>query len=162
MPNSSDHDITITIVTINRCFSSSNSPESGIGLSSQSIPSSDNKSELDGREGDAEAEEEEFYDSEPLPILGRCKALYPFEGKNYRPSRLLWLYFTLNCFISVTSEGSIRMDENEDLWLIEQDQGDGWTRVRRINVSAVDPMPEGFVPSSYIEVYEMFSAPQPV
>ena len=28
-----------------------------------------------------EEDEEEFYDSEPLPILGRCKALYPFEGK---------------------------------------------------------------------------------
>ena len=54
------------------------------------------------------------------------------------------------------------MEENEDLWLIEQDQGDGWTRVRRVNISTVDPMPEGFVPSSYIEVYEMFSAPQPV
>ena len=26
-------------------------------------------------------DEEEFYDSEPLPILGRCKSLYPFEGK---------------------------------------------------------------------------------
>ena len=25
-------------------------------------------------------DEEEFYDSEPLPILGRCKSLYPFEG----------------------------------------------------------------------------------
>jgi hypothetical protein len=121
---------------------SSNSPESGIGLSSQSIPSSDNKSELDGREDDDDDdEEEEFYDSEPLPILGRCRALYTFE---------------------VTSEGSIRMEENEDLWVIEKDQGDGWTRVRRTNITTLDPMPEGFVPSSYIEVYELFSAPQPV
>ena len=54
------------------------------------------------------------------------------------------------------------MEENEDLWVIEQDQGDGWTRVRRINITALDPMPEGFVPSSYVDVYELFSAPQPV
>ena len=62
----------------------------------------------------------------------------------------------------MTSEGSIRMAENEELWVIEMDQGDGWTRVRRTNISAVDPMPEGFVPSSYIDVYERFSVPQPV
>jgi len=85
-------------------------------------------------------DEEEFYDSEPLPILGRCKSLYPFE---------------------VTSEGSIRMEEGEDLWIIETDQGDGWTRVRRTNISTLDPMPEGFVPSSYIETIELFSTPRP-
>ena len=62
-------------------------------------------------------------------------------------------------FLSVTSEGSIRMDENEELWVIEHDQGDGWTRVRRLNASNLDPMPEGFVPSSYIDVYEKFSVP---
>ena len=62
----------------------------------------------------------------------------------------------------MTSEGSIRMEENEELWVIESDQGDGWTRVRRLNVTALDPMPEGFVPSSYIEVTEMFSVPHPV
>ena len=32
-----------------------------------------------GSEGDDE--EEEYFDTEPLPILGRCKALYPFEGE---------------------------------------------------------------------------------
>jgi hypothetical protein len=65
-------------------------------------------------------------------------------------------------FISVTSEGSIRMEEGEDMWVIETDQGDGWTRVRRIQISSVDPMPEGFVPSTYIEITEMFSVPHPV
>jgi len=90
--------------------------------------------------GVEDEDEEEFYDSEPLPILGRCKSLYPFE---------------------VTSEGSIRMEEGEDLWIIETDQGDGWTRVRRTNISTLDPMPEGFVPSSYIEVCELFSTPRP-
>ena len=54
------------------------------------------------------------------------------------------------------------MDENEELWVIENDQGDGWTRVRRINISNLDPMPEGFVPSSYVEILEQFSVPHPV
>ena len=54
------------------------------------------------------------------------------------------------------------MDENEDLWVIETDQGDGWTRVRRIKPTPVDPMPEGFVPTSYIETTELFAVPHPV
>ena len=63
--------------------------------------------------------------------------------------------------ILVTSEGSIRMEEGEDLWIIETDQGDGWTRVRRTSISTLDPMPEGFVPSSYIETCELFASPRP-
>lgn len=53
-----------------------------------------------------------------------------------------------NYLISVTSEGSIGMSENEELHLIELDQGDGWTRVRRVGGDSE----EGFVPTSYIEV----------
>ena len=64
--------------------------------------------------------------------------------------------------LPVTSEGSIRMDENEELWVIENDQGDGWTRVRRKEITPGDPMPEGFVPSTYIDVYELFIVPHPV
>ena len=30
---------------------------------------------------DGDDDDEEFYETEPLPILGRCKALYPFEGE---------------------------------------------------------------------------------
>ena len=30
--------------------------------------------------------------------------------------------------IIAASEGSIPLEEGEDLWLIETDQGDGWTR----------------------------------
>ena len=67
----------------------------------------------------------------------------------------------LTNLIPVTSEGSIRMEEGEDLWIIETDQGDGWTRVRRTNISTLDPMPEGFVPSSYVETVELFSTPRP-
>ena len=54
------------------------------------------------------------------------------------------------------------MDENEELWVIENDQGDGWTRVRRKEINPGDPMPEGFVPSTYIDVYELFMVPRPV
>lgn len=39
------------------------------------------------------------------------------------------------------------MEEKEELHLIEFDQGDGWTRVRRMNNAD-----EGFVPTSYIEI----------
>ena len=73
-----------------------------------------------------------------LPIIGKCQSLYSFE---------------------VTVEGSMRMEENEELWVIESDQGDGWTRVRRIKPSTIDPMPEGFVPTSYIETTELFAVP---
>lgn len=38
------------------------------------------------------------------------------------------------------------MMDGEELLIIELDQGDGWTRVRR----ATD-LEEGFVPTSYIE-----------
>jgi len=126
--------------------STSRSPESGICTSSMSLPSSSSGSNDNGGKSgqlaeDEEDDDEEFYDADPLPILGRCRALYSFE---------------------VTSEGSIRMDENEELWVIETDQGDGWTRVRRIKPSSIDPMPEGFVPTSYIETTELFAVPHPV
>jgi len=113
---------------------SSNSPESGIGNSHLSLGAlGEHFQDIDG--------DDEFFDPEPLPVLGKCKAIYPFEA---------------------ASEGSIPLEEGEDLWLIEKDQGDGWTRVRRLNVSHLDPMPEGFVPTSYIETTEMFDQPQPV
>ena len=63
---------------------------------------------------------------------------------------------------AASSEGSVSLEEGEELWLIETDQGDGWTRVRRLNPTSVDPMPEGFVPTSYLEIYDMFAQPQPV
>merc|ERR1712223_2155267 len=127
---------------------SSRSPESGICTSSMSLPSSSSGSneKSGGRDvgevdEDIDEDEEEFFEAETLPIIGRCHALYPFE---------------------VTSEGSIRMEENEELWVIESDQGDGWTRVRRIKPSTIDPMPEGFVPTSYIETTELFAVPHQV
>ncbi|KAK3857146.1 hypothetical protein Pcinc_036584, partial [Petrolisthes cinctipes] len=99
---------------------SSHSPESGIGLSHNSLPGSDTYDQPDGDDNT------EFYDTEPLPVIGTCRALYNFDG---------------------TSEGSMNMTEGEELNVIEIDQGDGWTRVRRVS-----SFEEGFVPTSYIEM----------
>jgi len=110
---------------------SSHSPESGLGSTGHLAPGHSLLAGSQFQDIDSEnAEEDEFYDQEPLPVLGRCKAIYTFEA---------------------SSEGSIALEEQEELWLIETDQGDGWTRVRRLHPSHLDPMPEGFVPTSYIE-----------
>ncbi|CAN9504403.1 unnamed protein product [Ophioblennius macclurei] len=69
--------------------------------------------------------DDEFDDEETLPTIGTCKALYPFDGKN---------------------EGTISVAEGEVLYVIEEDKGDGWTRVRR------NEDEEGYVPTSYVEV----------
>ncbi|XP_052578696.1 formin-binding protein 1 isoform X18 [Peromyscus californicus insignis] len=70
--------------------------------------------------------DDEFDDEEPLPAIGTCKALYTFEGQN---------------------EGTISVVEGETLSVIEEDKGDGWTRIRRSEDE------EGYVPTSYVEVY---------
>uniref|UniRef100_A0A8C5QFB1 Formin binding protein 1 n=1 Tax=Leptobrachium leishanense TaxID=445787 RepID=A0A8C5QFB1_9ANUR len=70
--------------------------------------------------------DDDFDDEEPLPTIGTCKALYPFDGEN---------------------EGTISVAEGEVLKVIEEDKGDGWTRIRRSEEE------EGYVPTSYIEVY---------
>ncbi|XP_050436467.1 formin-binding protein 1-like isoform X3 [Adelges cooleyi] len=73
-------------------------------------------------------EDPPYYDLHDLPPLGTCTALYAFEA---------------------TSEGSIPMFDGEQLLIIEQDQGDGWTRVRRQPPN----VEEGFVPTSYISIH---------
>ncbi|XP_063066957.1 formin-binding protein 1 isoform X5 [Engraulis encrasicolus] len=70
--------------------------------------------------------DDEFEEEEVLPTIGTCKALYPFEG---------------------TNEGTISITEGELLYVIEEDKGDGWTRVRR------NEEQEGYVPTSYVEVF---------
>lgn len=45
------------------------------------------------------------------------------------------------------NEGTIAVAEGELLYVIEEDKGDGWTRVRR------NEEEEGYVPTSYIEVF---------
>ncbi|XP_053543639.1 formin-binding protein 1 homolog isoform X17 [Ictalurus punctatus] len=75
---------------------------------------------------DPEFDEFDDAEEEMLPTIGTCKALYPFEGNN---------------------EGTLALAEGEVLFVIEEDKGDGWTRVRR------NEEEEGYVPSSYIEVF---------
>ncbi|XP_066466598.1 formin-binding protein 1 isoform X9 [Tiliqua scincoides] len=70
--------------------------------------------------------DDEFDDEEPLPTIATCKALYTFEGQN---------------------EGTISVTEGEVLFVIEEDKGDGWTRIRR------NEDEEGYVPTSYVEVF---------
>uniref|UniRef100_A0A4W4H2P7 Formin binding protein 1a n=1 Tax=Electrophorus electricus TaxID=8005 RepID=A0A4W4H2P7_ELEEL len=70
--------------------------------------------------------DDEFDEEDPLPTIGTCRALYPFEGSQ--------------------NEGTISMAEGEMLYVIEEDKGDGWTRVRRSEDE------EGYVPTSYIKL----------
>lgn len=44
------------------------------------------------------------------------------------------------------SEGTISMQEGEVLAVVEEDKGDGWTRVRRNNGD------EGYIPTSYVAI----------
>ncbi|XP_071207142.1 formin-binding protein 1-like isoform X15 [Salvelinus alpinus] len=71
-------------------------------------------------------------DEETLPTIGTCKAVYSFEG---------------NTPLTGHNEGTISVTEGELLFVIEQDKGDGWTRVRR------NEEEEGYVPTSYVEVF---------
>ncbi|XP_041033062.1 cdc42-interacting protein 4 homolog isoform X2 [Carcharodon carcharias] len=70
------------------------------------------------------SEFDDFEDDLVHPI-GSSTALYPFDGN---------------------SEGTIPMAEGEVLHLIEEDKGDGWTRVRRSDGG------EGYVPTSYVKI----------
>lgn len=45
-----------------------------------------------------------------------------------------------------SSEGTISMQEGEVLSVVEEDKGDGWTRVRRNNGD------EGYIPTSYATI----------
>ena len=49
--------------------------------------------------------------------------------------------------VAAPNEGSIAMREGEQFSIVEQDQGDGWTRVQRTSGD------EGFVPTSYIDCH---------
>ncbi|XP_076346744.1 formin-binding protein 1-like isoform X3 [Tachypleus tridentatus] len=104
--------------------SSSYSPESGISTSHTSIPEVDVYA--DEEEFDNIEEENVDFELEPLPVLGTARALYPFDAQ---------------------SEGSIPMEEGEEFEVVELDQGDGWTRVRRGDVQ------EGFVPTTYLQCF---------
>ncbi|XP_052222309.1 formin-binding protein 1-like isoform X3 [Dreissena polymorpha] len=65
------------------------------------------------------------------PVIGSCRALYAFDASAE----------------GAVNEGSVSMVENEEMSVLEQDQGDGWTRVRKYNNE------EGFVPTTYIQCH---------
>nr|XP_034968896.1 formin-binding protein 1 isoform X15 [Zootoca vivipara] len=104
-------------LTVNNCAQDRESPDG----SYTEEPSQESEVKVPAAEFD-----DEFDDEEPLPTIGTCKALYTFEGQN---------------------EGTISVSEGETLFVIEEDKGDGWTRIRR------NEDEEGYVPTSYVEVY---------
>jgi len=101
-----------------------------------SIPDADYADAETGEVDEAEIEE-------PLAVICKAKALYLFEGEH---PLFLVDYITV-ASVTAKSEGAIDMEEGEDLEVVELDQGDGWTRVRR---SRADE--EGFVPTTYLEI----------
>ncbi|KAM9783399.1 cdc42-interacting protein 4 homolog isoform X3 [Syngnathus typhle] len=69
--------------------------------------------------------DDDFEDEELAAPIGNCTAMYNFPG---------------------ASEGTIAMKEGEVLAVVEEDKGDGWTRVRRSNGD------EGYIPTSYVSI----------
>ncbi|XP_030645711.1 cdc42-interacting protein 4 homolog [Chanos chanos] len=69
--------------------------------------------------------DDDFEEEELAAPIGQCTALYNFPG---------------------SSEGTISMQEGEVLDVVEEDKGDGWTRVRRSNGD------EGYIPTSYANI----------
>ncbi|XP_049925793.1 cdc42-interacting protein 4 homolog isoform X2 [Epinephelus lanceolatus] len=69
--------------------------------------------------------DDDFEDEELAAPIGKCTAMYGFPG---------------------ASEGTISMQEGEVLAVVEEDKGDGWTRVRRNNGD------EGYIPTSYVTI----------
>ncbi|XP_021100498.1 cdc42-interacting protein 4 isoform X2 [Heterocephalus glaber] len=92
--------------------------------SQENKESSEEPPSEDGQDTPIYTEFDEDFE-EPTSPIGQCVAIYHFEG---------------------SSEGTISMAEGEDLSLMEEDKGDGWTRVRRKQGG------EGYVPTSYLRV----------
>ncbi|XP_053439308.1 cdc42-interacting protein 4 isoform X4 [Nycticebus coucang] len=92
---------------------------------SQDKESSEEPPSDEGQDAPIYTEFDEDFEEEPVSPIGHCVAIYHFEG---------------------SSEGTISMAEGEDLSLMEEDKGDGWTRVRRKEGG------EGYVPTSYLRV----------
>ncbi|XP_051685250.1 cdc42-interacting protein 4 isoform X2 [Oryctolagus cuniculus] len=100
----------------------SDSNKSGSQENKGSVPEAPSE---EAQDGPIYTEFDEDFEEEPASPIGHCVAIYHFEG---------------------SSEGTISMAEGEDLSLIEEDKGDGWTRVRRKQGG------EGYVPTSYLRV----------
>ncbi|XP_062867257.1 formin-binding protein 1 isoform X2 [Trichomycterus rosablanca] len=110
---------TTTTTTNNNCAQDRESPDGSY--------TEEQSSEVQTKvQTDPEFDEFDDAEEEMLPTIGTCKALYPFEG---------------------TNEGTLALAEGEVLFVIEEDKGDGWTRVRR------NEEEEGYVPTTYVEVF---------
>ncbi|XP_005882659.1 PREDICTED: cdc42-interacting protein 4 isoform X3 [Myotis brandtii] len=101
-----------------------NSSSSSNSGSQENKESSEEPPLEEGQDTPIYTEFDEDFEESASPI-GHCVAIYHFEG---------------------SSEGTISMAEGEDLSLMEEDKGDGWTRVRRKQGG------EGYVPTSYLRV----------
>nr|XP_029492154.1 cdc42-interacting protein 4 homolog isoform X3 [Oncorhynchus nerka] len=102
-----------------RSHSNNNEPYSPDGTHSEE--GTPDPSQAIYAEFDDDFEEEE----ELVAPIGQCTAMYNFPG---------------------ASEGTITMQEGEVLSVVEEDKGDGWTRVRRANGN------EGYIPTSYVSI----------
>ncbi|XP_053439305.1 cdc42-interacting protein 4 isoform X1 [Nycticebus coucang] len=103
---------------------------------SQDKESSEEPPSDEGQDAPIYTEFDEDFEEEPVSPIGHCVAIYHFEdlGPPHPHS------------LTGSSEGTISMAEGEDLSLMEEDKGDGWTRVRRKEGG------EGYVPTSYLRV----------
>lgn len=106
----------------------------------------------EGQDAPIYTEFDEDFEEEPASPIGHCVAIYHFEGgqRAGQPSLLPSPSGQAPAHPPSgspgSSEGTISMAEGEDLSLIEEDKGDGWTRVRRKQGG------EGYVPTSYLRV----------
>ncbi|KAM9473850.1 cdc42-interacting protein 4 homolog isoform 5-T7 [Salvelinus alpinus] len=104
-----------------RSHSNNNEPYSPDGTHSEEGTPDPSQAIYAEFDDDFEEEEEE----ELAAPIGQCTAMYNFPG---------------------ASEGTITMQEGEVLSVVEEDKGDGWTRVRRANGN------EGYIPTSYVSI----------
>ncbi|XP_021480906.2 cdc42-interacting protein 4 homolog isoform X4 [Oncorhynchus mykiss] len=103
-----------------RSHSNNNEPYSPDGTPSEEGTPDPSQAIYAEFDDDFEEEEEEL-----VAPIGQCTAMYNFPG---------------------ASEGTITMQEGEVLSVVEEDKGDGWTRVRRANGN------EGYIPTSYVSI----------
>jgi len=111
-------------------------PQAVNGTPAQSTPNTMSVSQTPHRQASTAMadsfDDEDFDDNEgqaaegePLAVIGKATALYTFEA---------------------TTVGSLSVEADEEMNIVEHDNGDGWTRIRRNNGE------EGFVPTSYMRV----------
>ncbi|XP_071260542.1 cdc42-interacting protein 4 homolog isoform X6 [Salvelinus alpinus] len=105
-----------------RSHSNNNEPYSPDGTHSEEGTPDPSQAIYAEFDDDFEEQEEE----ELAAPIGQCTAMYNFPGS--------------------ASEGTITMQEGEVLSVVEEDKGDGWTRVRRANGN------EGYIPTSYVSI----------